>query len=140
MRKFKLSLNGFTLIELLIVVAIVAVLAVFAYPSYSDHVRKSARKAAIGKALEIASRVEQFRTQRLTYPSSDADLAGFDLTEVKYEYEVDDVVTDGEVTGYTITVTPVSGSDQEQDDCGTLTYSNTGGWVSSTGLTEEQCL
>lgn len=140
MWKSKPLANGFTLIELLIVVAIVAILAVFAYPSYSDHVRKSARKAAIGKALEIASRVEQFRTQRLAYPSTAADLNGFALSETKYEYEVDDVATNGEVTGYTITLTPVAGSDQVEDDCGTLTYSNTEGWTSSTGLTEEQCI
>lgn len=132
--------RGFTLIELLIVVIIVGVLAVFAYPRYSDYVRNSARKAAVGKALEIASRVEQFRTQRFTYPSSDADLAGFELAELKYEYEVAPVMTDGDVTGYTITLTPVVGSDQVNDLCGTLTYSNTGTWTSSEGLAEEDCI
>ena len=132
--------KGFTLIELLIVVAIVATLAVFAYPLYSNHVKKSERKAAIGKALEIASRVEQFRTQRFSYPSADADLAGFDLTEIKYEYEVASVMTGGEVTGYTVTVTPIAGTDQVNDECGTLIYSNAGTWTFSTGLTEENCL
>ncbi len=140
MQNHRKAVKGFTLIELLIVLAIVAVLAVFAYPSYSEYVRSSARKAAIGKALEIASRVEQFRTQRFTYPSSTADLAGFELTEVKYEYEVAPVLTDGDVTGYTITVTPVTGSDQVNDLCGTLTYSSAGTWTSSTGVAEEDCL
>lgn len=132
--------KGFTLIELLIVMMIVAVLAVIAYPRYSDYVRNSARKAAVGKALEIASRVEQFRTQRFAYPSSEADLAGFELAEIKYEYEVAPVVTDGDVTGYTITLTPVAGSDQVNDVCGTLTYSNAGTWTSSTGVDEEDCI
>lgn len=112
----------------------------FTYPRYSDHVRNSARKAAIGKTLEIASRVEQYRTQRFTYPSSDADLAGFELNEVKYDYEVDAVLTGADVTGYIVTATPVAATDQAIDVCGTLTYSNTGQWTFSTGLTEEQCL
>lgn len=132
--------KGFTLIELLIVIAIVAVLAVFAYPRYSDHVKKSARKAAVGKALEIASRVEQFRTQRFAYPSAAADLAGFELEEIKYDYVVTAVQTGGEVTGYEVVVTPVAGTDQVNDECGTLTYSNQGTWTFSTGLTEEDCL
>ena len=140
MQSHQRTVLGFTLIELLIVIMIVAILAVVAYPRYSEHVRNSARKAAIGKALEIASRVEQFRTQRFTYPSSEADLAGFELAEVKYEYEVAPVLTDGGVTGYTITVTPVTGTDQVNDLCGTLTYSSAGTWTSSTGVAEEDCL
>ncbi|WP_158643328.1 type IV pilin protein [Ketobacter alkanivorans] len=134
------AFSGFTLMELLIVVAIVAILAVFAYPSYSDHVRKAARKAAAGKVLEIAGRLEQYRTQRFAYPSSAADLAGFAETEIKYEYEVTAVSTDGDVSGYTITATPVTTSDQVNDECGTLSYANDGAWTFGNSLTEQECL
>ena len=129
---------GFTLIELLIVVAIVGVIAIVAYPNYVDHVRKTERKTAIGKTLEVASRVEQFRTQRLQYPSDAADLAGFALDEIKYDYEVAAVTVDGATVGYTVTVTPQG--DQAQDECGTLVYANSGDWTFDNSLTEDDCL
>lgn len=130
--------TGFTLTELMIVVAIIAIIGMIAYPQYVDYVRKTERKTAIGKSLEIASRVEQFRTQRLTYPSAQGDLDGFAVEEIKYEYVVDSVVANGEVAGYTITVTPQG--DQANDVCGTLVYASAGGWSFDNNLTEAECL
>jgi len=124
--------------ELLIAMVIIAVLAVIAYPKYVDYVRQSARKAAIGKMLEIATRVEQFRTQRLAYPSLDADLDSFARDEVKYQYRVAATTTGNGVTGYTVTATPLL--DQLQDECGTLVYFNDSHWEFADNLTEQNCL
>ena len=140
MQKRFITSTGFTLIELVIVIAIVALLAMFAYPNYTQHVRKTERKAAIGKALELASRVEQFRTHRFQYPSAQADLDGFSQDEPKYRFVVTPIVANGETTGYSIVITPVAGTDQVNDACGTLTYNNAGNWTFSTGLTEEECI
>ncbi|MCP5019054.1 MAG: type IV pilin protein [Ketobacter sp.] len=140
MRFGKYHNNGFTLIELMIVVAIVSVLAVIGYPTYSEHVRKTNRKAAVGKVLEIAGRLEQFRTQRFVYPSAAADLADFGHNDNHYTFSVASVAANGEVVGYTITVTPVAGASQASDQCGTLTYNNEGTWTFSTGLDESRCL
>jgi len=130
--------TGFTLTELMVVVVIVAIISMIAYPQYVDYVRKTERKTAIGKSLEIASRVEQFRTQRLAYPSAQGDLDGFALEETKYEYAVDSVVSNGEVSGYSITVTPQG--DQANDECGTLVFDSAGGWSFDNSLTEAECL
>lgn len=134
------ALKGFTLIELMIVVSIVGILAMFGYPGYLDHVRKTARKEAIGKILETANRVEQFKTQRFAYPSSDSELSSFDDSTVRYEYDVNSVEVSGAVVGYTVTATPVSGGSQVSDRCGTLVYNSSGTWVFSNSLTEEECL
>lgn len=130
--------KGFTLTELMVVVAIISIITMVAYPSYVGYVRDTERKTAIGKVLEIATRLEQFRTQRFTYPVTAADLAGFASVETKYEYEVAAVDEDGNDIGYSITVSPLG--DQVNDDCGTLVYAAVGGWTFDNGLTDEECL
>lgn len=127
---------GFTLIELMIAVVVVSILAAIAIPSYSSHVRKTERKVAVGKILEIAGRLEQFKTQRFSYPTGD-DLAQFALTEKRYAYTVE-AVSNGE--GYNVVATPVAGTDQVNDVCGTLEYTNESVWDFKDDLTQAECL
>lgn len=74
------SSRGFTLIELMITVAIVAILAAVAYPSYTDHVRKAARRAAQAEMMDIANREQQFLISSRTYvPYASLTAAGYQL-------------------------------------------------------------
>ncbi len=59
--------GGFTLIELMVVVAIVGILVGIALPSYQDSVRKGRRGQAKADLVELAQRVERWRTVNNTY-------------------------------------------------------------------------
>lgn len=122
---------GFTLIELLVTVAIVAILASIAYPSYQDSVRRSHRTEAAGKVLEMAQRIERIRAQTFSYASGD----GLSVTEERYTIgaEVEDET-------FIVTATPITGTDQTNDVCGTFTYNNEGTWTFGNSRTEDQCL
>lgn len=126
---------GFTLVELLIVMVVVAILAVVAYPSYVEQVRKTARKEAIGKLLEVASRVEQYRTQKLAYP------AGDDLQDFKVEGDKYDITVEASTNGVVVKATPVAGTSQAADKCGVLSWETPGIWgFSGEGVAEKDCI
>ena len=76
----KYAQKGFTLIELLIVVAIIGIIAAIAYPSYQQHVRKSARSDAQVGLLRMADLQERFYLQNNRYGTS-ADPAVAAVTE-----------------------------------------------------------
>lgn len=115
--------KGFTLIELMIVVVVVAILAVVAYPTYSSQVRKTARKEAIGKMLEMAGAMERIRSQTMAYQ----DIP--DQTLPRYNFTV--TVPDGR--SYSISAAPVG--DQQADPCGTLGLDHKGSWTFMKGAT-----
>lgn len=128
--------RGFTLVELLIAVALVAILSAFAYSAYSGQVRKASRKEAIGTALEIASRLEYFRSQNFRYPLT-AEVGQFSDASNKYTYTVNEV--DGGQS-YEVVAQPIATTNQASDLCGTMTYRYPGSWVFSTGRSESDCL
>ncbi|WP_062817600.1 type IV pilin protein [Alcanivorax sp. NBRC 102024] len=61
------SAEGFTLIELMIVVVIVSILAAIAWPSYQNHVENARRTEAQGDIMALASSLETYRSQNLSY-------------------------------------------------------------------------
>lgn len=122
---------GFTLVELLVTVAIVAILASIAYPSYQNSVRRSHRTEAAGKVLEMAQRLERIRAQTFSYASGD----GF--SETQERYTIGAAVVNAT---FVITATPLAGTDQTNDICGTFTYSNAGTWTFGNSRTEDECL
>jgi type IV pilus assembly protein PilE len=112
---------GFTLTELLVVVAIIAVLVAIGYPSYRDHIRKSARVAAQQELLELSAMQEKIYlnsnafTSKLTNAYDGSSNGGLGKTSGR--------TTDGRYTlaltataqSYTLTATPVAGSQQDGD-------------------------
>lgn len=137
--KNKAQQKGFTLIELMIVVAIIAILAAIGYPSYIAQVQKAARKESIGKMLEVAGRLEQYRTQKFSYPTSTADLGAY--TDNGKKYTVTVTAPSGDGSDYAVVSTPLAGTNQTSDLCGTLTYTSPGTWAfSGAGATEANCL
>jgi len=124
---------GFSLIELLVTLAIIAILASVAYPSYQSSVRKSHRTDASGAVLQMAQRLERIRSQTYSYASAPVE----SLTETYERYVVNAVIA---ANGYTVTATPLDGTDQVNDVCGVFTYTNTGVWTFGNGRTEDQCL
>jgi type IV pilus assembly protein PilE len=125
--------TGFSLIELMITVLIIAV------PTYIDKVRKSRRTEAKTALLDLAGREERFYNTNNTYSVLPADL-GYGATSAAFPmnigsgyYSVSIATTayaaGPPVTpaGYTITATPVAGTDQAKDaHCTTFTLTSTG--------------
>ena len=121
--------RGFTLIEVMIAVAVIAILTAIAFPSYQAHTRKAARAAAQAAMMQIADRQAQYLLDARSYAAGSTaltDLSFTTPTEVqgKYNIQITADTTAGAPPNYTITATPVSGTNQEQD--GVLTLTNTG--------------
>ncbi len=165
MRNRRLLLpTGFTLIELMITVAVVAILAAIALPSYQEHVMRSRRADAKGVLLEAAQLMERNFTERGAYNKNCAgtvkttllDLFNTCTTPGTADSPVvaspllkapKDGATkhyDIQITGatkyvYTLQAVPITGTAQANDQCGTLTISNTGAKGQATGKTVDDC-
>ena len=125
--------NGFTLVELMIVVAIVAVLAAIAIPSYQSSIMKSRRADAQGALQQFRQAMERHYTK--TYSYQGAGAAGDTGTPTIFAAQ--SPVEGGQgfyalsidastATTFTISATPIIGTGQENDGCGTLTLTNSG--------------
>jgi len=133
--------KAFTLIELLVAMVIVGILAAFAYPGYQDYVRKSRRTDAQGALMSFTIAMEN----RFADTDSYCDAAGAGGANV-CGTATNDTGTpaihpgqspvDGGVVYYNLTINAVTDTtftlhatptgSQANDDCGTLTLTNTG--------------
>lgn len=123
------GLRGFTVVELLIAMAVIAILTAIAFPSYQAHTRKAARAAAQAAIMQIADREAQYLLDARSYATGSTALADLSFTvptdvQGKYNIQITADTTPGAPPNYTITATPVSGTNQQQD--GVLTLTNTG--------------
>lgn len=141
--------KAFTLIELMITVGIVGILATIAYPSYQNSVIKSRRADAKSALLELANFMERHATEANCYtdPGTDglcdtaddsAPALPFTATPRTGTAYYTLAIAAIDAVSYTLTATPIVGTSQENDDCGSLSLTNTG-IKSSTGLTAADC-
>jgi type IV pilus assembly protein PilE len=120
----KVRQRGFTLIELLITVAVMAILAAVVYPSYTDYVKRGARRAAQAQMLDIANRQQQYLLANKTYATyAVLTAAGYTFpTDLSAKYTPSIAVGVGTVPSYTITFTAIG----PQTSDGSLTYTSEG--------------
>lgn len=107
--------NGFTLLELMVVVTIVAILAAIAIPSFNEQARKSRRSEALQCLSDVQLRQEKWRSNHATYGS------GTNIG-VPSTANYTCAVTVNTAFNHTSTATPVAGSPQAGDRCGTYTF------------------
>ncbi len=133
--------QGITLIELMIVVAIMGIMAAVAFPSYMSHVQKTKRADGQTKLLEIMSLQERHYSLNNTYVVL-SGLSAYSSDSVTSD-EGNYVVTaaacgSGLGSCVQLTATP-QGSQADDTECGSLTYSSTGAKGESGTGTVDDC-
>jgi type IV pilus assembly protein PilE len=120
--------RGFTLIELMIVVLVIAVIVAIAYPSYVEYVRKSRRAQAKADLVELTQRAERFHTVNNTYAGFWATIPDEEkISPRNTERPFYNLARDGDdADAFTLTATPVDGTDQTNDRCGELGINSVG--------------
>ena len=121
--------RGFTLIELLVVVAIIAILAAIAVPAYSRYTYRSRRVDGKDLLLRIANAQERYYATKNKYGGlTDIGFTSPAPSEKGF-YNATVAMTGpagSSSQGYTATATPVPGSVQASDLCGSLTINDAG--------------
>jgi type IV pilus assembly protein PilE len=133
----------------MVVVVIASILMAIAIPSYKNSIRKSRRTDAKTALLDLAGREERFMSTNGSYTATAANLGyGAFPTSVGsgyYTIAAPAPLTGGSFTGtantvpsFSITATPVVGSDQAKDTaCGSFTLTSAG--VQSVSGTSTDC-
>jgi len=118
------AIRGFTLIELMIAVAVVAILAAVAMPSYTEYIMRSHRSNARTTLIGAAQWMERAATVLGSYPLTASVTSGVLQVEGN-RYTVTAAVSATGAT-YTFTATPIAGTPQANDKCGTLEIDQAG--------------
>ena len=115
--------KGFTLIELLIVVALVGILSAIATAMYSDYVIASKRSEGRAALTATAASLEKCKSLFGAYDHANCNVLATITTETNI-YSIDTTTTRNATT-FTL-VAPAVGSQVRDDDCATLSLTNTG--------------
>ncbi len=135
--------RGFTLVELLITIAIAAVLASIAIPAYNMYIRKARRTDARTALQDLAALEERYFSTQNVYSANPADFgyAAWNVPVANGYYQIaapaiiaatapTALAPGGTPATYTLTATPVAGTDQVNDTACT-SFSLTSGGVQS---------
>lgn len=137
--------QAFTLIELMVTVAIVGILAGIAYPSYQDSVMTSRRADAKGALLGLANAMERHFTETNSYlgagttsgntgaPTIFSTTSPVDGGTPYYNLTINAATA----SSYTLNAAPTGA--QANDQCGTLSLTQTGARGISTALPVTDC-
>ena len=119
--------QGFTLVELMIVVIIVGILASIALPSYQSYVIRGARANAEADLLDLASLQEKIYLNSNAYTASvttaydgNATSGGLGRTNGLTTNGKYTLALSGVGQTFTLTATPVAGTNQAGDGCLTI--------------------
>lgn len=126
--------KGFTLIELMIVVAIIGILTSVALGFYGNSVIAANRTEARAELNKVAGRLEKCRALYGSYTSSNCSVS-FPFTTESGLYTV---ASTPAATTFTLTATPAKSPQTGDDDCKTITLTNTG-IKGSTGDDATEC-
>jgi type IV pilus assembly protein PilE len=108
----------------MIAVVVVGILAAIALPSYSAHLRKSARADAQSTLTDAAARQQQFLVDRRRYAGSMATLGVTPSADAAAKYTFAIVAVDGPPPSFTATATATG--EQAKDKCPVLAIDNAG--------------
>lgn len=120
-----LKQKGFTLVELMIAVAVIGILVAIAIPQYQKYTLRANRAEAQAILMEQAQFMERYFTTNNTYVDADllSDVSPKDAAAGAERYDIDFSV-EPSATTFTVRATP--DGIQVNDECGTLTVSQTG--------------
>ena len=128
-RQVRLRHGGFTLIEMMIVVAVIALLGSVALPAYQNSVSKSRRSDARTALVTTAQLMERYATEHGSVGYSTATLNNTTGPTVVAKPASDNgyyLMTLGNLTATTFTLSAVPQGSQSSDGCGTFTLNESG--------------
>ena len=129
--------NGFTLIEVLVVIAIIGILLKIAVPAYTTYVQQAHRTDAKNALLDLAAREEKYFSLNNTYTADPTQLYGTGATfpmpistngTAYYNLIAPTITAPTTATAATFSASasPIAGSSQASDSCGTFTINSYG--------------
>jgi len=116
--------KGFSLIELMIVVAILGILTSIAMGFFGDNVIAANRSEGRATLTATAGSLEKCKSLYGSYNAGACNVANTVTSDTNY-YSID--TTTRTASTFTLTANPVAGGPQaNDDDCTTMTLTNTG--------------